>query len=104
LFPVAPPDSKTDGIEKNRKIAQNDSIHGAPKTDENGGNKGSRIGSTCSAEDDIGMNPMTIMSIAFYIGIAWGMFYMLENSYGLNIKQLFCHFFPREAAVFGLLG
>ena len=57
---------------------------------------------THSNNNKQGINLELILRVGMYIFIVIGGIYILNNSYGISVKDIFKYYFPKEAAVLGI--
>lgn len=57
---------------------------------------------THSNNNKQGINLELILRVGMYIFIVIGGIYILNNTYGISVKDIFKYYFPKEAAVLGI--
>lgn len=66
-------------------------------------NKNTRtVQKTHSNNNKQGINLELILRVGMYIFIVIGGIYILNNSYGISVKDIFKYYFPKEAALLGI--
>ena len=61
-----------------------------------------KVQKTHSNNNKQGINLELILRVGMYIFIVIGGIYILNNSYGISVKDIFKYYFPKEAAVLGI--